>query len=505
MRAFTRRSSGGSSAAGSAGRVAGRGDRGPCSRLVASRARRWPKASRSYEPGLLAAAHRGLLYVDEVNLLHDHLVDVLLDAAAMGRATVERDGVSITHPARFVLVGTMNPEEGELRPQLLDRFGLTVDVVASRDPAVRVEVMRAGLTYEADPAAFISRYDGAQRELAERIVKAESCSRRSSSPTPRCARSPRSAPRSTSTGCAPTSSPPVLRSRTPPGRAGPSSRWRTSAPRRSSPCRIASAATRSTRRAWTTSNSNRRSRTARRPTPTPTTIPTAAQRRRLRRRPGRRQGRRPRHATPSRRRRRRSGEPARQPSRRPKRIDRRRPGGASRIPGQPGENADPVPPRQARWPPAPSRTRLVCSASKPPEPVSPVGGRERSPRSVAWSVTRPRVGRESGRPHLLATIRSRGPSPAHPRSHRAGPRRPRLRRTARRPRRSRGQPRPVLRRRLGLDGHEEADGRGEDRDRLAAARRVPAPRHGRPRHVRRRRSNRRPPADRQRRDRRTPA
>ena len=126
----------------------------------------------AYEPGLLAAAHRGLLYVDEVNLLHDHLVDVLLDAAAMGRASVERDGVSVTHPARFVLVGTMNPEEGELRPQLLDRFGLTVDVVASRDPAVRVEVMRARLTYEADPESFVARYDGAQRELAERIVKA---------------------------------------------------------------------------------------------------------------------------------------------------------------------------------------------------------------------------------------------------------------------------------------------------------------------------------------------
>ncbi|MFI6680348.1 putative cobaltochelatase [Kribbella sp. NPDC050470] len=126
----------------------------------------------AYEPGLLAAAHRGLLYVDEVNLLHDHLVDVLLDAAAMGRATVERDGVSVTHSARFVLVGTMNPEEGELRPQLLDRFGLTVDVVASRDPAVRVEVMRARLAYEADPATFIAKYDGAQRELAERIVKA---------------------------------------------------------------------------------------------------------------------------------------------------------------------------------------------------------------------------------------------------------------------------------------------------------------------------------------------
>ncbi|WP_198676069.1 magnesium chelatase subunit D family protein [Kribbella monticola] len=128
----------------------------------------------AYEPGLLAAAHRGLLYVDEVNLLHDHLVDVLLDAAAMGRATVERDGISVTHPARFVLVGTMNPEEGELRPQLLDRFGLTVDVVASRDPAVRVEVMRARLSYEAGPAAYVAKFADAQRELAERIVKAQS-------------------------------------------------------------------------------------------------------------------------------------------------------------------------------------------------------------------------------------------------------------------------------------------------------------------------------------------
>ena len=87
-----------------------------------------------FEPGLLAKAHRGILYVDEVNLLHDHLVDLLLDAAAMGTITVERDGISVTHAARFVLVGTMNPEEGELRPQLLDRFGLAVEVAAPRDP-----------------------------------------------------------------------------------------------------------------------------------------------------------------------------------------------------------------------------------------------------------------------------------------------------------------------------------------------------------------------------------
>ena len=122
-----------------------------------------------YEPGLLARAHRGLLYVDEVNLLHDHLVDLLLDAAAMGRATVERDGVSLEHPARFVLVGTMNPEEGELRPQFLDRFGLTVEVVAPRDPELRVEVVRRRMAYDADPAAFGERYHESEKALTERI------------------------------------------------------------------------------------------------------------------------------------------------------------------------------------------------------------------------------------------------------------------------------------------------------------------------------------------------
>jgi magnesium chelatase subunit D len=125
-----------------------------------------------YEPGLLAKAHRGLLYVDEVNLLHDHLVDLLLDAAATGRATVERDGVSVTHPARFVLVGTMNPEEGELRPQLLDRFGLAVDVAAPRDPALRVEVVRRRLAYEADPAGFVADWAEAEQRLADRVAVA---------------------------------------------------------------------------------------------------------------------------------------------------------------------------------------------------------------------------------------------------------------------------------------------------------------------------------------------
>ncbi|AXB48128.1 putative cobaltochelatase [Amycolatopsis albispora] len=125
-----------------------------------------------YQPGLLAAAHRGLLYVDEVNLLHDHLVDALLDAAAMGRATVEREGVSVSHASRFVLIGTMNPEEGELRPQLLDRFGLTVEVRTSREPSERVEVVRRRLAYEADPDGFAARYDEAEAALAARIAEA---------------------------------------------------------------------------------------------------------------------------------------------------------------------------------------------------------------------------------------------------------------------------------------------------------------------------------------------
>ena len=126
----------------------------------------------SVRPGLLAAAHRGVLYVDEVNLLHDHLVDLLLDAAATGRAHVERDGVSLTHPAAFLLVGTMNPEEGELRPQLLDRFGLTVRVAASRDVAERTEVVRRRLAHDADPDAFAARFAGDEDALRARLVEA---------------------------------------------------------------------------------------------------------------------------------------------------------------------------------------------------------------------------------------------------------------------------------------------------------------------------------------------
>ncbi|MFD8297300.1 putative cobaltochelatase [Streptomyces bauhiniae] len=127
---------------------------------------------KAFEPGLLAAANRGILYVDEVNLLHDHLVDVLLDAAAMGASYVEREGVSVRHAARFLLVGTMNPEEGELRPQLLDRFGLTVEVAASREPDQRVEVVRRRLAYDDDPAAFAERWAHEERAVRQRIVAA---------------------------------------------------------------------------------------------------------------------------------------------------------------------------------------------------------------------------------------------------------------------------------------------------------------------------------------------
>ena len=158
----------------------------------------------AFSPGLLARAHGGVLYVDEVNLLHDHLVDVLLDAAAMGRVHVERDGVSHSHEARFVLIGTMNPEEGELRPQLLDRFGLTVDVHASRDVEVRAEVIRARLAFEADPDAFARptpkptpSWPAASPRPGRRSPM-WCCRTTSYAASRRCVR------RSTSTGCAPT-------------------------------------------------------------------------------------------------------------------------------------------------------------------------------------------------------------------------------------------------------------------------------------------------------------
>ena len=133
------------------------------------------KGDKRFEPGLMAEAHRGILYVDEVNLLDDHVVDVLLDAAAMGVNTIEREGISFTHPARFTLVGTMNPEEGELRPQLLDRFGLCVTIEGLRDPHDRVNVMARRAEFDQDPAGFIARWAKDAQTLADRIQAATAC------------------------------------------------------------------------------------------------------------------------------------------------------------------------------------------------------------------------------------------------------------------------------------------------------------------------------------------
>ncbi|MGI5991444.1 MAG: putative cobaltochelatase [Methanosarcina sp.] len=131
------------------------------------------KGEKRFEPGVLALAHRGILYVDEINLLDDHLVDVLLDSAAMGINTVEREGISFSHPANFVLVGTMNPEEGELRPQLLDRFGLCVDIKGIRDVTRRVELIKYRLRYETDPEAFAASWQAVESELCEQILLAQ--------------------------------------------------------------------------------------------------------------------------------------------------------------------------------------------------------------------------------------------------------------------------------------------------------------------------------------------
>lgn len=128
---------------------------------------------RRFEPGLLAQAHRGILYVDEVNLLADHIVDVLLDAAASGVNTVEREGISVSHPARLILIGTMNPEEGELRPQLLDRFGLAVEVAGQSDPALRAEVVRRRIAYEAAPEEFFKRFSDQEKQLSDQIAWAK--------------------------------------------------------------------------------------------------------------------------------------------------------------------------------------------------------------------------------------------------------------------------------------------------------------------------------------------
>ncbi|RME89318.1 MAG: magnesium chelatase [Anaerolineae bacterium] len=130
------------------------------------------KGERHFEPGVLAAANRGLLYIDEVNLLDDHVTDLLLDAAAMGMNIVEREGISFSHPARFILVGTMNPEEGDLRPQLLDRFALSVDVTGVHDPRDRVLIMERNLAFEKDPEGFREEWLPKEQELSLQIERA---------------------------------------------------------------------------------------------------------------------------------------------------------------------------------------------------------------------------------------------------------------------------------------------------------------------------------------------
>ena len=130
------------------------------------------KGERHFEPGVLAAANRGLLYIDEVNLLDDHVVDVLLDSAAMGMNIVEREGISFTHPARFILVGTMNPEEGDLRPQLLDRFALSVEITGIRDARERVLIIEHNLAYEQDPDAFHNQWEPHEEKLSRLIERA---------------------------------------------------------------------------------------------------------------------------------------------------------------------------------------------------------------------------------------------------------------------------------------------------------------------------------------------
>ena len=128
---------------------------------------------KAFEPGLLAKANRGLLYVDEVNLLDDHLVDILLDSAASGWNTVEREGISIRHPARFVLVGSGNPEEGELRPQLLDRFGMHAEIRTVKDPLLRVKVVEERTSFDQTPQMWLDNYAEQQQELRDRIIAAQ--------------------------------------------------------------------------------------------------------------------------------------------------------------------------------------------------------------------------------------------------------------------------------------------------------------------------------------------
>ena len=129
--------------------------------------------TKKFEPGVLAEANRNILYVDEVNLLNDHIVDVLLDAAAMGLNTVEREGISFSHPSNFILIGTMNPEEGDLRPQLLDRFGLCVNIGGIYDADTRLDIVKRKMDFDKDPITFIKKYKKTDEEIMKKIVKAK--------------------------------------------------------------------------------------------------------------------------------------------------------------------------------------------------------------------------------------------------------------------------------------------------------------------------------------------
>ena len=161
------------------------------------------RGEKAFEPGLLARANRGFLYIDEANLLEDHLVDLLLDVAASGENVVEREGLSVRHPARFVLVGSGNPEEGELRPQLLDRFGLSVEVRTPEDLPTRIEVVRRRDAFERDPAAFVAQWAaGGGRAAPPDRGRARAARRRSRCPTRRWSGRPSSASGSAPTACA---------------------------------------------------------------------------------------------------------------------------------------------------------------------------------------------------------------------------------------------------------------------------------------------------------------
>jgi magnesium chelatase subunit I len=129
--------------------------------------------NNTFEPGLLARANRGILYVDEINLLDDHLVDVLLDSAASGWNTVEREGISIKHPARFIMVGSGNPEEGELRPQLLDRFGMHAEIRTIQDPILRVKIVEERISFDQTPQVWFEKYENEQLQIQERIQRAQ--------------------------------------------------------------------------------------------------------------------------------------------------------------------------------------------------------------------------------------------------------------------------------------------------------------------------------------------